>query len=149
MCLQMIQHKTKTKIKTKNKTNEKQCNKIHSKCDVLSIIAFAIQVLAGAAFVQLILLVKMVNSGWIRLFLSYANMLSIVALLLGVTSSLKPLQHLKKEWKHPDLSFISLTDLGSSSRADGNDIWGYTNAAGRKFAITGMSKIFVYSAKPN
>eukprot|EP01084_Bolivina_argentea_P132988 234682_1 len=136
-------------------------------------------------------------------------MLSIIALLLGVTVSLKPLEHLKREWKHPDfktfdhfwnetfaddpfrpmtvvmkeveeqriicklqgecptvrpsitgakvdcvngfageypckgvdlLSFVSLTDLGSSSNADGNDIWGYTQAiTGRKFAITGQT----------
>jgi len=37
------------------------------------------------------------------------------------------------------LSFVSLTSLGSSSKADGNDIWGYTNSLGEMFAITGQT----------
>jgi len=37
------------------------------------------------------------------------------------------------------LSFVSLSSLGSSDTADGNDIWGYTNPSGEMFAITGQT----------
>jgi len=36
-------------------------------------------------------------------------------------------------------AFVSLSDLGSSNNADGNDIWGYTNSNGDMFAITGQT----------
>jgi len=36
-------------------------------------------------------------------------------------------------------AFVPLSALGSSGNADGNDIWGYTAADGRKYAITGQT----------
>jgi len=35
------------------------------------------------------------------------------------------------------LSFVSLVDLGAGSKADGNDIWGWTHPTGKEYAIVG------------
>jgi choice-of-anchor B domain-containing protein len=37
------------------------------------------------------------------------------------------------------LSFVPLSSLGSTSSADGNDIWGYVDSLGRAYALTGQT----------